>query len=790
MSYTILKSNGTVLTSIPDGTINTTSTSLGLPGRNYAGYGQPVDENFVWLTENFADTTPPPNPLAGQLWFNTNDQTMYVCPLDGTSNAQQWLALTSTSSGGTTTFGAVNVTGDITSNNASVVNTISANAVVVAFATVSSNLVVSNANITTANIGSLITQSITSGSQATAGTLTGLWTANGAGTVSYGGPNAGSASGSALYVTGGNLVIDPGSTGLAGIRTDHYYYANGDVFTFAGAYGNANVTAFLPTYTGIVGDGTGTFRGALLTTGAGANPGSLVGTWTLAANSFLRSSDWANVSNVTVLYGNGKFAAAPTGSSYGDSNVANLLAAFGSNTISTTGTIGAGNITGANFIGNGHSLTGINGANVSIVPQATNAVAIATTFQTSGIYYLPLISATATGNYGLNSNANFSANLSNGYITATGFVGNGSSLTGIISSFPVSNGSSNIAAPVASGNINLSVGGNANILTVTGVGANLTGTANITGNANVGGSLNAAGNVVGGNIIGIIAAGSNAITTTGNITGGNLIGTHANGTSNVSIPSASGNVNISAAGNANVLTVTGTGANIAGTLNVTGNANIGNLGVSGNIVGTLNISGNISGNVNGNPIGYINIPQSGGAPKTTNYTATLGDAGEHIYYTGGNAATATTCSTSGNVLTVGGTITGTFAVGQPIQIASGTGILAGGTTYIANLGTGTGGLGTYTLNQSPSLALASATIFAGPALTIPSNANVAYPIGTVLTFINDSSANVQAGIPIQGGDNLVWQASGATGTRSLNRYGMAVATKVASTKWFITGALT
>ena len=779
MSYTILKSNGTVLTSIPDGTINTTSTSLGLPGRNYAGYGQPVDENFVWLTENFANTTPPPNPLAGQLWFNTNNQTMYVCPLDGTSNAQQWLALTSTSSGGTTTFGAVNVTGDITSNNASVVNAISANAVVVAFATVSSNLLVSNANITTtAHIGSLITQSISSGSQSTAGTLTGVWTANGAGT-------ANGAAGTAMWITGGNLLIQGG--GNIGIRSDYYYYANGVQINFAGSYSNSNVSSFLPTYTGIVGSGAATFQGSTLTTGAGVNPGTLTGNWTVSSGSLLRSSD-GNASNV--LYGSGQFAAAPTGSSYGDSNVANLLATFGSNTIATTGSIGAGNITGANFIGNGHSLTGINGANVSIVPQATNAVAIATTFQTSGIYYLPLISATATGNYGLNSNANFSANLSNGYITATGFVGNGSSLTGIISSFPVSNGSSNIAAPVASGNINLSVGGNANILTVTGVGANLTGTANITGNANVGGSLNAAGNVVGGNIIGIIAAGSNAITTTGNITGGNLIGTHANGTSNVSIPSASGNVNISAAGNANVLTVTGTGANIAGTLNVTGNANIGNLGVSGNIVGTLNISGNISGNVNGNPIGYINIPQSGGAPKTTNYTATLGDAGEHIYYTGGNAATATTCSTSGNVLTVGGTITGTFAVGQPIQIASGTGILAGGTTYIASLGTGTGGLGTYTLNQSPSLALASATIFAGPALTIPSNANVAYPIGTVLTFINDSSANVQAGIPIQGGDNLVWQASGATGTRSLNRYGMAVATKVASTKWFITGALT
>ena len=47
MAYTIVKSDGTVLTTIPDGTINTTSTSLGLPGKNYAGYGQSLDTNFT-----------------------------------------------------------------------------------------------------------------------------------------------------------------------------------------------------------------------------------------------------------------------------------------------------------------------------------------------------------------------------------------------------------------------------------------------------------------------------------------------------------------------------------------------------------------------------------------------------------------------------------------------------------------------------------------------------------------------------------------------------------------------
>ena len=93
MAYTIVKSDGTVLTTIADGTINTTSTTLGLPGRNYAGYGQSLDTNFVWLTENFADTTPPANPLTGQLWYNTNANTLYVCPTDGLANANAWVSL-------------------------------------------------------------------------------------------------------------------------------------------------------------------------------------------------------------------------------------------------------------------------------------------------------------------------------------------------------------------------------------------------------------------------------------------------------------------------------------------------------------------------------------------------------------------------------------------------------------------------------------------------------------------------------------------------------------------------
>jgi cytoskeletal protein CcmA (bactofilin family) len=55
----------------------------------------------------------------------------------------------------------------------------------------------------------------------------------------------------------------------------------------------------------------------------------------------------------------------------------------------------------------------------------------------------------------------------------------------------------------------------------------------------------------------------------------------ANGTSNMAIPTANGNVTISAAGNANIITVTGTGANVTGTANVSGNLSAGNLGTTG-----------------------------------------------------------------------------------------------------------------------------------------------------------------------------------------------------------------
>ena len=78
MSYTINKYNGTVLATIEDGTLNT-STSLSLPGRNYAGYGEKLNENLVYLMESFAGTTAPTNSVSGQLWYNSSTGLLNVC---------------------------------------------------------------------------------------------------------------------------------------------------------------------------------------------------------------------------------------------------------------------------------------------------------------------------------------------------------------------------------------------------------------------------------------------------------------------------------------------------------------------------------------------------------------------------------------------------------------------------------------------------------------------------------------------------------------------------------------
>jgi hypothetical protein len=77
MSYTITLTDGAIFATIPDGTINT-SSSMTLVGKNYAGYGQFINDDIIRLLENGSNTTAPGAPLVGQLWWDQTTDTMKV----------------------------------------------------------------------------------------------------------------------------------------------------------------------------------------------------------------------------------------------------------------------------------------------------------------------------------------------------------------------------------------------------------------------------------------------------------------------------------------------------------------------------------------------------------------------------------------------------------------------------------------------------------------------------------------------------------------------------------------
>jgi hypothetical protein len=226
-----------------------------------------------------------------------------------------------------------------------------------------------------------------------------------------------------------------------------------------------------------------------------------------------------------------------------------------------------------------------------------------------------------------------------------------------VSSNTLVDGNSNIVVNT-SGNINLSANGTANVFRVTGTGVNVAGTLNATGNANVA-ALGASGNISAAYFIG---------------NGSQLTGIDAtaiqNGNANVKTY-ANANVAISAAGNANVVLVTGTGAVITGTANITGNANVGNLGATGVVATTLTGALTTANQPNITAVGTLsNLTVTGnvsaGNVTGTLLTGTLATASQpNITSVGtlaslsvtGNANTGNIGATSGVFTTVAGSLT-------------------------------------------------------------------------------------------------------------------------------------
>ena len=70
MSYKLNLTDGSLLVELIDGKIDDTSTDLTFIGKNYQGFGEVLNENFIKLLENFNNTVPPSNPVQGQIWYD------------------------------------------------------------------------------------------------------------------------------------------------------------------------------------------------------------------------------------------------------------------------------------------------------------------------------------------------------------------------------------------------------------------------------------------------------------------------------------------------------------------------------------------------------------------------------------------------------------------------------------------------------------------------------------------------------------------------------------------------
>jgi hypothetical protein len=464
--------------------------------------------------------------------------------------------------------------------------------------------------------------------------------------------------------TSGNYTF---TTVTANIKTDSILYANGSPYVFTSSPGGSNTQVQFNDANSFGGNSNFTFdktTSILTITGNiianNANLGNLV-----TANFFTGSGN--NLSNIQAANITGQVAnALVAGTVYtaaqpnitsvgtlsslsvsGNANIGNIGTA---GIISATGNITGGNISATNYIGTTVSITGnITSANANLGNLATanfftgtlttaaqpniTSTGTLTSLSVSGnanIGNINTATISASGNVTANNvtvanvltvssitTSGLGGNISGAdYITANFFVGSGNNLSNI----QASNITGQVANALVAGTVYTAAQPN-----ITSVGT-LT-SLSVSGNANIGNInteiISASGNVTGANIL---TAGT--VSATGNITANYFIGNGslltgiatgtpssiANGNSNVNIDTANGNVTISAVGNANIVVITGTGANINGYANVTGN-----LAVNGNIAFTgANVSlGNVS-----------NLKITGG---TANYVLTTDGTGNLLW---------------------------------------------------------------------------------------------------------------------------------------------------------------
>ena len=372
-------------------------------------------------------------------------------------------------------------------------------------------------------------------------------------------------------------------------------------------------------------------------------------------------------SNVKVVSGGGNVAV----SVGGVSNVAvfTTLGEKVSGTISSTGDI----TTAGFFIGDGSQLSNITASGAKIANGSSN-VDISTssgnvTIGVSGVG--DVVKVATTGAY-VTGIVSASGNVTGNYI-----LGNGSLLTGVITSAAkISNGTSNVDIATASGNVTVGIAGTANVLTINDTRTTLSG------------SFSATGNVTGNYFIG------DGSQLTGISTSGSKI---SNATSQVNIPVASGNI-VASVNNIIIANTTSTGMYVNGVVNASGNVTGGNLISSDNILaaqGYISVAnGLISTNVyDGSFVDGIVVDYQEG-----NGRISVGGAdGLNIYNSGvGNVRIASigidgAISAAGNV-TAAGNISGGYVLGNGYYLSGLSGITYGNANVEAFLPTYTGNL--------------------------------------------------------------------------------------------------
>ena len=325
------------------------------------------------------------------------------------------------------------------------------------------------------------------------------------------------------------IIGNDSSISATGNITGNYFIGNGSQLTgLPATYSNANVATFLANFGSNVVSTTGTVTAGNVTGDNIFTGGVVSATGNVRGNNINTAGLVTATGNVYGSYfiGNGsQLTGLPAG--YSNADVATFLANFGSNSISTTG-----NVTAGYLIGNGSALTSITGANVvGAVANATYAVSAgsATTAGTVTTNAQPNITSVGTlTSVSVSGNATTGNLLTGGIVSATGnitgnyFLGNGSLLTGIASTY----GNANVAAflPTYTGDLNpgnVAATGNVsgNILKTTGTSGNIQGANYISGNSFVGTTVSMTGNITGGNVLtpGIISA-------TGNVSGAYFLG--------------------------------------------------------------------------------------------------------------------------------------------------------------------------------------------------------------------------------------------------------------------------